>query len=147
MCNRTQGKIQWNHKRLGQTHLLVLEGLLQRWAAAVTHCSDKYSRSSGSGKYSVTWALLEAAIFSPRPIPTQQPIQYSAGMLQIKQQKKMLLKISLSMALPTISTQQDRTQQWQDHFHTTVGSNQSFSPGRLQKPLRQPQIPKGRQQK
>ena len=28
---RTQGKEQWPHRRLNQTYLLLLEGLLQRW--------------------------------------------------------------------------------------------------------------------
>ena len=34
---RTQGKEQWSHRRLNQTYLLVLEGLLQRWGVAVAH--------------------------------------------------------------------------------------------------------------
>ena len=31
VCIRTQGKEQWPHRRLNQTYLLILEGLLQRW--------------------------------------------------------------------------------------------------------------------
>ena len=37
VCIRTQGKEQWLHRRLNQTHLLVLEGLLQRRGVAVAH--------------------------------------------------------------------------------------------------------------
>ena len=82
---RTQGKKQWPHKSLGQTYLLVLEGLLWRWGAAVAYCRDKDTGSSSSGEYSLAWALLEATIFSSRPGPTQQPVGSSAGMLQAKQ--------------------------------------------------------------
>ena len=63
------GKKQRPHNRLGQTYLLVLEGLLQRREAAVAHCGDK-----DTGEYSLAWALLEATVFSPRPRPTQQPV-------------------------------------------------------------------------
>ena len=37
VCVGTQGKEQWPHRRLNQTYLLVLEGLLQRQEAAVAH--------------------------------------------------------------------------------------------------------------
>ena len=37
VCIGTQGKEQWPHRRLNQTYLLVLEGLLQRQRAAVAH--------------------------------------------------------------------------------------------------------------
>ena len=80
-----RGKKWWLHKRLGQTYLLVLEGLLRRWGAAVAHCSDKDAGGSSFGEYSLTWALLEATIFSPRPGPTQQPGGSSSGMPQAKQ--------------------------------------------------------------
>ena len=40
-------------KRLGQTYLLLLEGLLQRQGLAVVHCGDKDTGSSSTGKYSL----------------------------------------------------------------------------------------------
>ena len=36
VCIRTQGKKQWRHRRLNQTYLLVLEGLLQRQGGCVS---------------------------------------------------------------------------------------------------------------
>ena len=74
MCTRTQGKKQWPHKRLGQTYLLVLEGLLQRQGASVANCKDEDTDSSSSDEYSLVWACLEAAIPFPRPNPTQEPV-------------------------------------------------------------------------
>ena len=58
----TQGKEQWPHRRLNQTYLLVLEGLLQRQGVAVAHREDKDTGSRSSGKYSLEWALPESAI-------------------------------------------------------------------------------------
>ena len=43
------------YKRLGQTYLLVLEGLLQRREATVAHCGDKNTGSSSSGEFSLVW--------------------------------------------------------------------------------------------
>ena len=51
VCIGTQGKEQWPHRRLNQTYLLVLEGLLQRWGVALSHCEDKDTGSISSGKY------------------------------------------------------------------------------------------------
>ena len=56
-----RGKEQWPHRRLNQTYLLVLEGLLQRRGVAVAHCGDKDTGSS-SGKYCLAWALPESSI-------------------------------------------------------------------------------------
>ena len=72
-------------KRLDHTYLLVLEGLLPRWEAGVAHCGEEDTDSGSSGKYSLRWALLEVAIFSPRPSPTQQPVSSSAETPQAKQ--------------------------------------------------------------
>ena len=83
--HQDQGKRQLPHKRLGQTYLLVLEGLLQRRGEAVAHCRDKDTGSCSSGEYSLMWYLLEAAIFSPRPSPTQQHVGSTAGMPWVKQ--------------------------------------------------------------
>ena len=47
---RTQGKEQLPHRRLNQTYLLVLEGLLQRLGVAVAHREDKDTGSRSSGK-------------------------------------------------------------------------------------------------
>ena len=77
---RTQGKKQWPHKRLGQTYLLVLEGLLQRWEAAVAHCGYKDIVSSSSGKDLLVWAFPETAIS-----PTKQTVDSSARPSQAKQ--------------------------------------------------------------
>ena len=49
----TQGKEQSPHRRLNQTYLLVLEGLLQRQVVAVAHCGDKDTGSRSSGKCSL----------------------------------------------------------------------------------------------
>ena len=43
-----RGKEQRSHRRLNQTYLLVLEGLLQRQGVAVAHCGDKDTGSSSS---------------------------------------------------------------------------------------------------
>ena len=48
-----RGKEQCSHRRLNHTYQLVLEGLLQRWGAAVAHCGDKDTGSRSSGKYSL----------------------------------------------------------------------------------------------
>ena len=105
-ASEPRGKKQWPHKKLGQTYLLALEGLLQRWGVvAVAHCGDKGNGSSSSRKYSLVWALPEAAIS-----PTQQPVGSSPGTPQAKQPTRWeescthqhkLLKVFLSMALPT----------------------------------------------
>ena len=58
----TQGKKQRPHRRLNQTYLLVLEGLLQRQGAAVAHWEVKNTGNRSSGKYSLAWALPESAI-------------------------------------------------------------------------------------
>ena len=52
----------WPCRRLNQTHLLVLEGLLQRRGVALSHCEDKDTGSRSSGKYSLVTALPESAI-------------------------------------------------------------------------------------
>ena len=64
----TQRKEEWPHRRLNQTYLLVLEGLLQRRVVAVAHRGDKDTGSRSSGKYSLVWALPESSIS-----PTKEP--------------------------------------------------------------------------
>lgn len=49
---------------------------------AVAQSGGKDTVGSSSRKYSLVWALLEAAIFSPRPGPIQQPICSSVGCLR-----------------------------------------------------------------
>ena len=80
VCIGTQRKEQWPHRKLNQTYLLVLEGLLQRREVAVPHREDKDTGSRSSGKYSLAWALPESAIS-----PTKEPIGSSAGSPQAKQ--------------------------------------------------------------
>ena len=75
-----RGKEQWPHRRLNQTYLLLLEGLLQRWGVAVAHCGEKDTGSRSSGKYSLVWALLQSAIS-----PTKEPEASSAESPQTKQ--------------------------------------------------------------
>ena len=65
---RTQGKEQWPHRRLNQTYLLVLEGLLQRQGVAVACCGDKDTGGRSSQKYSLAWALPESAISSTKDL-------------------------------------------------------------------------------
>ena len=52
-CIRTQGKERWPHRRLNQTYLLILKGLLQRQGLAVSYCEDMDTGSRSSGKYSL----------------------------------------------------------------------------------------------
>ena len=71
-------KEQWPHRRLNQTYLLVLEGLLQRQGVAVAHHGDKNTGSRSSGKYSS--ALPESTIS-----PTKEHVSSSAGLPKAKQ--------------------------------------------------------------
>ena len=132
MHTRTQGKKWWFHKRLGQTYLLVLEDLLRRRGVAGAHCRDKNTGSGSSGVYSLAWALLEAAIFSPTPGLTQQPVDSSAGTPQPKKPtgqehspshqqtgylksswtQSCLVNIPHDTALPTRGTKPSSTHQW-----------------------------------
>ena len=115
-CARTWGKMWWPRKGLSQTYLLVLEaggdcGSL--WGQGHWQCS--------SGEYSLAWALLQAAIFSPKPGPTQQPAGSTAGAPQTKQPTgwehsphpsvDRLLKVFLCTQLP------DKHNPWQGPAH------------------------------
>ena len=77
-----RGKEQWPHRRLNQTYLLLLEGLLQRWWAAVAHHGDKDTGGRSSGKYSLVWTFPESGIS-----PTKEPLGSSAWLPQAKQPK------------------------------------------------------------
>ena len=68
VCMRTQGKEQWPHRRLNQTYLLVLDGLLQSQGVALSHHENKDTGSRSSGKYSLAWVFPESAIR-----PTKEP--------------------------------------------------------------------------
>ena len=142
MPTRTQGKKWWPHKKLGQNYLLVLEGLQWRWGMAVAHCRDKNGSGRSSGEYSLVWDPMEAAIFSPRPGSTQQPVgscldascqtTNKAG-AQPHSTADRLLKFSLNKQLPDKHTpwqdpvpQRDKTQ-----LHPAVG-------GELVPPTRKP---------
>ena len=130
-----RGKEQWPHRRLNQTYLLVLEGLLQRWGGAVAHHRHKDTGSGSAGKYSLVWALLESAIS-----PTEEPVVSSAGSPQAKQprgrelspshQQKSGLKFygALSTGATPSSTH-----------------HQSCPSRSLHKPLREPHPPESRQ--
>ena len=83
MCTSgPRGKEKWPHRRLNQTNLLVLEGLLQRRGVAVANRRDKDTGRRSSGKCSLVWALPESAIS-----PTKGPVVSSAGSPQAKQPK------------------------------------------------------------
>ena len=62
VCIGTQGKEQWPHRRLNQTYLLVLEGLMQKQGVTVAHHEDKDTGSRSFSKYSLWWALPKSAI-------------------------------------------------------------------------------------
>ena len=75
-----RGKEQWPHRRLNETYLLVLEGLLQRLEAAVAHHGDKDTGSRSFEKYS-----LGKPSWSSATSPTKEPVGSSAGSPQAKQ--------------------------------------------------------------
>ena len=51
----------------------------------MVHYRDKDTGDGSTVKYSLTSALLEAALLSPRPGPTQETVGSSVGMPQAKQ--------------------------------------------------------------
>ena len=89
----TREKKQWPHKTLGQTYLLVLEGLLHRQGVAAAHCRQRHwwqqfcgiftSRSSPESRYFLTNTWLHpTACSSSAGIPqAKQPTgwQYSSS--------------------------------------------------------------------
>ena len=86
LAHQDPGKKQWLHRGLGQTYLLVLEGLLGRqWEAVSLSGVIK----AGGGNIHKCSALKETDIFlessAPRPGPIQQPVVSSAGTPQAKQ--------------------------------------------------------------
>ena len=62
VLTRTQRKGQWPQRKLNQTNLLVLEGLLRRRGWVVARLWDRSVDSSGSGKCPMARTLLEDAI-------------------------------------------------------------------------------------
>ena len=119
-------KKQWPPKRLGQTYLLGLEGLLWRQGAAVAHCRDKDTGCDSSREHLLVWALLDAPLFSPRSHPTasartpqaNQPTEQEHSPTQ--QQTACLkswenscpIKTVPDTALPTRGTELISTHQW-----------------------------------
>ena len=71
---RPRGKMQWPHRGLNQTYVLLLEGLLQRRGSAVAHRGDRGTGSGRPGR-----GPLEGAIN-----PTTEPAAPSAGLPQAK---------------------------------------------------------------
>ena len=127
MCvSGLRGKEQWPHRRLYQTNLLVLEGLLQRQGVAAAHSGDKDTGSRSSGKYSLAWALLESTIS-----PTKELVASSAGSPQAKQPTgrelrpthQQISRLRFYWALPNRAT-------------SSSTHHQSLSSGSLHKPLR-----------
>ena len=119
-------KGQWPHRRLKQTYLPVLEGLLQSQGVAVAHCGDKDTGSRSSGKYSLVWALLESTINS-----TKKPVGTSAGLPQAKQPRRRELS-------PTHWQKSGLKFYWTLPTRATPNSthHQSLLSGSLHKPLR-----------
>ena len=74
-----RGKEQWPHRRLNQTDLLVLEGLLWRYVLAVVHHGDGPG-SISPGRCHFVWALWEVTIN-----PTIEPADSRAGLSEAKQ--------------------------------------------------------------
>ena len=126
---------------------------------AVAHRGDRDTGGGSSGEFSLARALWKAAIFSPRLVPTQKPVGANVGKPQAKESKYVFLQphpsahtlfnVFLSTQLPTNHTpwhspahQRDKT-----HIHPPMGKNQSLTPGSLYKPLKQPHLPGGQQQK
>ena len=89
----TREKKQWPHKTLGQTYLLVLEGLLHRQGVAAAHCRQRHwwqqfcgiftSRSSPESRYFLTntWVHPTACSSSAGIPQAKQPTgwQYSSS--------------------------------------------------------------------
>ena len=75
-----RGKEQWPHRWLNQTYPLLLQGLLQRYGAVVSHCRDKSTGSSTSKNYPFMWAPLEVSIS-----PSIEPVDSRAGSPQATQ--------------------------------------------------------------
>ena len=119
-------KEQWPHRRLKQTYLLVLGGVLQRQRVAVAHRGDKDTGSRSSGKYSLAWALPESAITL-----TKEPVGSGAGSPQAKQPTGRKLSpthqqtrtLKFYWALPTRAT-------------PSFTQDQSLPSGGFHKPLR-----------
>ena len=119
-------KEQWPHRRLKQTYLLVLEGLLQRRGVAVAQWGDKDTGSRSSGKYSLAWALPDTTISH-----TKEPVAPRAGLPQAKQPTGRELSpthqqtsgLKFYWALPTRAT-------------PSSTHHQSLPSGNLHKPLR-----------
>ena len=72
VCIRTQGKEQWPHKRLNQTYLLVLEGLLQRQGGG---CGSPWGQGHWQQKF---WEVL----FGVRPPKSTMSHNKEPGTLQ-----------------------------------------------------------------
>ena len=126
-----RGKEQWPHRRLNQTYLLELEGLLQRQGVAVAHHRDKDTGRRSPGKYSLAWALPESAVS-----PTKGPVVSRTGSPQAKQPTGRELSptqqqtsgLKFYCALPTRATPSST-------YHQSLPSRS------LQKPLREPHPP------
>ena len=121
-----RGKEQWPHRRLNQTYLLVLDGLLQRSGTTVTHCGDKDTGCRSSGKYTLAWALPESAIS-----PTKEPMSSGAGLPPAKK--------PTGRELSPMHQQTNRLKfYWALPARATPSSihHQSLPSGSLHKPLR-----------
>ena len=129
-----RGKEQWPHRRLKQTQLLVLGGLLQRRGVAVAHRGDKDTGSRSSGKYYLVWTLPESAISL-----TKEPVGSSVGLPQAKQPAG-------REPSPTYQKTSGLKFYWALPIRATLSSthHQPLPSGSLHKPLRKPHPPEGR---
>ena len=70
------------HSSLDQTYLLILEGLLGKQEAAVTHCLGKDTGGRGTREYSLVWTVLDAVIWGqdwPHPTACRLPCWNASG--------------------------------------------------------------------
>ena len=156
--HRDPGEKQWLHRSLGQTDLLVFEGPLGRQGLVAAHCGDNNTGGGGTREYSLTWALLEMAILTPRwPHSTAcrlqcwdasgqttnragtQPHPSADRLPKVFLSPQPPLNTSLDMALPTRGTRPSSTHQW-------AGTSPSYQEV-CTSLLDQPKPPGGRQQK
>ena len=73
-----RGKDQWRHRRLNQTYLLVLEGLM--WGQGLAVACHRGTSRSNFGRYPLAWALLKVITES-----TIRSTDSRAGLIQVRQ--------------------------------------------------------------
>ena len=116
--------------------MLVLECLLQRQRAAVSHREDKDTGSRSSGKYSLAWAFPESTISPTSPGRIQGWV--ASGQTTNREGTQPHPSADKQIKVLLSSAHQRNTQL----YH-----HQPLPSGNLHKPLREPHPPEGREQK